>query len=84
MSKYWALCDLLYIPFFIRIYYENNKPSAIIRPDIFPVYENVEFEMIICLNKSLKKGDYIECQLANSFNADKTSNSFSKNWQFDD
>ena len=62
---------------------EKEKASAIIRPDIFPVYENVGFDVIISPNKQLKKGDYVECQLANSFNAEKVSPSFTKQWQFD-
>jgi len=61
----------------------KDKASATIRPDIFPVYENVDFKVIILPNKVLQKGDFIECQLTNSFNAEKISPSFDKKWQFD-
>jgi hypothetical protein len=63
---------------------EENKPTAIIRPDIFPVHQDVDFEVIISPNKVLQKGDLIECQLANSLNVEKISPSFPKQWQFED
>ena len=60
----------------------QNKPEAEIRPNLFPVYKDVDFEVIISPNQSLKTGELIECQLANSFNAGKISPSITKNWQF--
>ncbi len=69
---------------FLNFAMENDKATAIIRPDIFPAHQDVNFEVIISPNQLLKKGDIIECQLANSFNAEKISPSFPKNWQFQD
>ena len=42
----------------------QNKPEAEIRPNLFPVYKDVDFEVIISPNQSLKTGEMIECQLA--------------------
>lgn len=80
---------LLSIFFLVLIYSTvyaegENRSTAIIRPNIFPVHQDVDFEVIISPNKFLEKGDLIECQLANSFNAEKISQSFPKQWQFED
>lgn len=37
----------------------ENRSTAIIRPDIFAVHQDVDFEVIISPNKVLQKGDLI-------------------------
>ncbi len=68
---------------FLNLAAENDKTTAIIRPNIFPAYQDVDFEVIISPGRVLKRGDIIECQLPNSFNAENISPSFPKTWQFE-
>ena len=60
---------------------KGNPVKAEIEPNIFHIYERVNFTVRINPNKILEKGDKIECQLPNSFNADLVSPSKVKKWQ---
>ena len=62
----------------------KGKATATIRPDVFPVYGNVDFKVVISPGCELKKGDFIQCQLPNSMNCEYISPSFTKKWQFED
>ena len=58
--------------------------SAIVIPDIFPVYTDVSFEVILTAGEPIHAGSIIEIQLPNSFTNDKVSPSKVKPWQLDD
>ena len=53
-------------------------------PNVFNVYEKTSFKVVFNINGELTAKDYIECQLSNSFNNDKVSPSFTKQWQTED
>lgn len=65
----------------IVIAQKTKIASAIIEPQIFPVYERINFTVKINPNQKLKIGDKIEVQLPNSFTNDLVSPSKVKNWQ---
>lgn len=56
-------------------------PRAEIQPDVFPIYERVNFKVKIFPNRKLQKGDKIDCQLPNSFSNNLVSPSKVKPWQ---
>ena len=59
----------------------QTGPTATIEPDVFSVYEQVNFKVRIKPNERLVAGSKIECQLPNSFTNDKISPSKVKQWQ---
>lgn len=58
-----------------------KRHRAQIRPDVFPVYSEVSFDVTISIGEPIYGGSIIEVQLPNSFTNDKVSPSKVKSWQ---